>query len=388
MKTLFFTFVLLLFTVTPSRAQNCANQSEFIMIDAQGDTISDGGLVCIFNLPLRLQPIEDIGQFSSIPGLLPGTNFYNPVVNTLTSVLDGSTVDINFTYINATQVCVKTISISLTPLPTILAPNNAYTHICEEAGQLPLIGDRAENGQFYLNEISEETAIDTLPYETMADGTHELIYIYTDPSTNCPSQTTIQLYKNIDLVQQCDQISDGQQFCANASRIRMSCPAFTSFMAASGLGVSTTDAIQDYYFDPKEAGLGDHLITFSYHSFGCPEPITQHITVNVLDSTQSPCIVGIEEIGNSQALITDVQAYPNPFSEQTTIRYTLNEPTTVTIVIYDITGKVVTTLLQQEWQAIGTHSLPIPAAPWSVGTYFYEISTPNAKHMGKLLLLE
>ena len=50
-----------------------------------------------------------------------------------------------------------------------------------------------------------------------------------------------------------------------------------------------------------------------------------------------------------------LQCYPNPFNPVTTISYDLSEPTTVKLVIYDVAGKLVQTLVAAEAVDAGSH---------------------------------
>jgi flagellar hook assembly protein FlgD len=69
--------------------------------------------------------------------------------------------------------------------------------------------------------------------------------------------------------------------------------------------------------------------------------------------------------------------YPNPFSEETLIRFQLLEAGTVTIDIYSVDGKKVTTLTSQAFDA-GRHgttwdTLDEGGNPVSSGVYFARI---------------
>jgi len=66
------------------------------------------------------------------------------------------------------------------------------------------------------------------------------------------------------------------------------------------------------------------------------------------------------------------QNYPNPFKENTTIKYCLAYKTDVTIIITDYKGKVVERFFQNEQEA-GTYEVDIYAASLPEGIYFYQI---------------
>ncbi len=77
--------------------------------------------------------------------------------------------------------------------------------------------------------------------------------------------------------------------------------------------------------------------------------ITQRLTW-IDDNIPGTCNVGIEEKNN----IAGVSVNPNPFNRSVTFSYNINEPGTVCIKIYDITGREVITLVNEK-QDSGNH---------------------------------
>lgn len=83
-------------------------------------------------------------------------------------------------------------------------------------------------------------------------------------------------------------------------------------------------------------------------------------------------------------------AYPNPFNPATTINYDLTRPTRVTINAYDVAGRRVATLLDDERTA-GTHSFRWLAvddagAPLASGVYLLKLSA-GASHVNRKVVL-
>jgi hypothetical protein len=69
--------------------------------------------------------------------------------------------------------------------------------------------------------------------------------------------------------------------------------------------------------------------------------------------------------------------YPNPFSEYTNFTFSLDETTDVRLVIYDLSGKVIKTLADREFEQ-GTNQVQWngtndAGAPVAVGVYFYRM---------------
>jgi hypothetical protein len=67
------------------------------------------------------------------------------------------------------------------------------------------------------------------------------------------------------------------------------------------------------------------------------------------------------------------QNYPNPFNLSTVIRFSLPEPATVSIKVYDITGREIATVLN-EMKTAGMHSVGFGNSQLSTGTYIYRMT--------------
>lgn len=66
------------------------------------------------------------------------------------------------------------------------------------------------------------------------------------------------------------------------------------------------------------------------------------------------------------------QNYPNPFNNATVIRFSLNEMSDVTITVFDMTGREVTTLVNGTKQS-GTFSVGFSNSSIASGTYVYRM---------------
>ena len=70
------------------------------------------------------------------------------------------------------------------------------------------------------------------------------------------------------------------------------------------------------------------------------------------------------------------QNYPNPFNSFTTIRYELPEPAHVTLTIYDVLGREITKLVDEQ-KAAGEYRVKFNAEGLSSGIYLYRITFDN-----------
>jgi hypothetical protein len=104
---------------------------------------------------------------------------------------------------------------------------------------------------------------------------------------------------------------------------------------------------------------------------------------------------GIFEVnaGDELPLVTKVyQNYPNPFNPETTIRFSLSQPGKVKIVIYNIKGEKVKTLLEQHleaknytmiWNGKDENRKSVAS-----GVYFYKFQTGKHLDTKKMLLIK
>jgi hypothetical protein len=82
------------------------------------------------------------------------------------------------------------------------------------------------------------------------------------------------------------------------------------------------------------------------------------------------------------------QNYPNPFNPSTTIRFGLNKEATVSLNIYDVLGKHVATLINNEYKSAGTHHVTLNASPLASGTYIYTLTAGNRVESKKMILIK
>lgn len=81
------------------------------------------------------------------------------------------------------------------------------------------------------------------------------------------------------------------------------------------------------------------------------------------------------------------QNFPNPFNPSTTIKWQIPKAVFVTLKIYDVLGREVTTLVNEEVSA-GKHESVFDANRFSSGVYFYQIKAGEFIQTRKMLLLK
>ena len=96
-------------------------------------------------------------------------------------------------------------------------------------------------------------------------------------------------------------------------------------------------------------------------------------------------LTGVENNGPLETLFG--QNVPNPFNPVTVIGYTVAQPTHVTIVIYDVSGREVTRLVDEE-VAPGRYKETFDARGLSSGIYFARMTAGGVTETRKLVLLK
>ena len=77
--------------------------------------------------------------------------------------------------------------------------------------------------------------------------------------------------------------------------------------------------------------------------------------------------------------------YPNPVKGQATFAYTLTQATTVSLTIYDVTGKIVKAV-ETDFQIEGDYELKWDGTSLTNGLYMYTLQTKNETKSGKITL--
>ncbi len=85
------------------------------------------------------------------------------------------------------------------------------------------------------------------------------------------------------------------------------------------------------------------------------------------------------------AAFTLEQNYPNPFNPSTNIRFSIPVKGLISLVIYDVLGERIATLVKDEL-SVGTYSVQWNAAAFPSGVYFYRLQSGSFSETKKLIL--
>lgn len=144
---------------------------------------------------------------------------------------------------------------------------------------------------------------------------------------------------------------------------------WTTIGFVDGKGTTTETSDYDFIDEPTESGL------FSYR-------LKQ---INFDGSFEYSSEVDVNFIVADDFRLS--QNYPNPFNPNTTIEYQIPQSSFVTIKVYDVLGKEVVTLVNEEKSA-GIHEVNFEPINLTSGLYLYKIRAGSFEQTRKMLLLK
>ncbi len=150
-----------------------------------------------------------------------------------------------------------------------------------------------------------------------------------------------------------------------------------------GVAVSTNNGVT--WFDKNQGFVPSSLGVTS---------LILHNNYIFAGTTYSVWRRGISEILDVQNLNTETphdfslsQNYPNPFNPSTTIKFALPKSSFVRITVYDNAGKVIETILKDNFQA-GTYETKWDGSKYSSGVYFYRMDAGAFTETKCMLLIK
>ncbi|MBW7888456.1 MAG: T9SS type A sorting domain-containing protein [Bacteroidetes bacterium] len=115
-------------------------------------------------------------------------------------------------------------------------------------------------------------------------------------------------------------------------------------------------------------------------------PDSNDVGLIILESKKS--ITGVKQISQSiPGMFSLEQNYPNPFNPSSTIRFSLKEAAQVKLVVTNMLGQEVASLVNSKLDA-GQHEVMFNASKLSSGTYFYTIKAGNFVQTRKMVLMK
>ena len=223
---------------------------------------------------------------------------------------------------------------------------------------------KTDQNTVYYDEFDKQVTFDSLKVNQLV----EVKYVKTVTNENLAVKVEIE--KDPHTVQ-----FNGVVTATSANSIRLSIPSFSL--------TSNTVFISSTYSPVQSASIkvGQSVTVWADQS---PSGNLQAVQVQQI----SAVVTDLE--GNKDNLPVSYelkQNYPNPFNPTTEIAFTLANQENVSLVVYNIIGQEVATLISSPMSA-GSHAVKFNAANLSSGIYLYRLKAGNFVSIKKMILLK
>jgi hypothetical protein len=145
-----------------------------------------------------------------------------------------------------------------------------------------------------------------------------------------------------------------------------------------GSWMQVNEGLNNYYITSLSAN-NNYLYAGTYGDGVWRRPLSELIGIKIIS----------ESVPQSYALH---QNYPNPFNPSTKIKFSIPPSKgaggmIVRLTIYDLLGREVTTLVNQQLKP-GTYEVLWDASAYSSGVYFYKLTTGDFSDSKKMILIK
>ncbi|KAA3609886.1 MAG: T9SS C-terminal target domain-containing protein [Calditrichaeota bacterium] len=169
----------------------------------------------------------------------------------------------------------------------------------------------------------------------------------------------------------------------------------TTFEQIYSCGLNTDNPQVVNHYEDKDVSPGnDYYYYIQSFDNGATNNGTPLYSSLFWTKTNEPGFVKIDpnniddtEVKTIPQKFTLYQNYPNPFNPATKIRFYLDKPSETSIKIYDISGRVVTTI-KKGFLNTGFHIVEFNASNFASGIYIYEVSSDQQRLRKKMTLLK
>ncbi|MCF8297277.1 MAG: hypothetical protein K9J13_07025, partial [Saprospiraceae bacterium] len=271
-------------TYTYTDGNSCSNSAVQSVTVSSGPTVSFNGLAssyCVNSPSVTMTGSPGGGTFTG-----PGVSFstFNP------SIAGVGTHNIIYSYYDVLSGCTgiseQPVTVNDLPVLTISGFSSPAEYCVNDAAIT--VSVNPSGGTLSGNGISGNQFVPS----SAGPGVHTVTYTYTDANSCTNTQSinvTVYSLPNVTL-------TPFANVCADA-------PSLTLSGGLPWGGTYSGNGVSGGSFNPTTAGVGTHLITYSYsNANGCIGSATQNITVNAIPS---PTIVGLASsyCENSPAII-------------------------------------------------------------------------------------
>lgn len=145
----------------------------------------------------------------------------------------------------------------------------------------------------------------------------------------------------------------------------------------------TPDSLKLSATTSSNCAFGNYTVTVTGAENGGPRTHTRTYTL-VVGTTPS----GVSNNTQSAYQYNLYQNYPNPFNPSTSIEFYLPKQSLVSLKVYDIIGKEIATLINNETRKEGLHGVSFDGSNLSSGIYYYKIIAGEFTDIKKMMLVK
>lgn len=147
--------------------------------------------------------------------------------------------------------------------------------------------------------------------------------------------------------------------------------------------------LPQFSFTETSAGVTEDITYSATENAGIMYAATygRGVLMNARHQQENPnaiSYVGLSKI-NNPAFVSTLNVYPNPVSTQATISYSLNETSSVLFRMYDMNGRLISTL-DNGRQAKGTHTQLLDVSNMTKGVYVIQMIAGDVTRVAKLIV--
>jgi len=158
-------------------------------------------------------------------------------------------------------------------------------------------------------------------------------------------------------------------------------------------GGTTEQALRIKRVDSTDVGVGvkyifvsDRLSRVEVTAKDAAQPSSGVIEIKDVIMWNVAIPTGVETAGNIPSGYELMQNYPNPFNPSTAVSFQLPVASQVRLVVYDLLGREVATLVNEQ-KAAGVYTVPFDATGLASGTYVYRVQAGSFVESKKMILM-
>jgi hypothetical protein len=162
--------------------------------------------------------------------------------------------------------------------------------------------------------------------------------------------------------------------------------------------LTNTPTVDEIYPSISRVNATTTAIALTYQLSECPgstsftntsTPICKVYQIYKKFNPETGAVIGINTVSTEVPSGFSLnQNYPNPFNPSTKIRFAVPKTTNVTIKVFDVTGKVVAVLAENELTSAGVKEVVFDASKIATGVYFYSMTAGDFTQTKKMILVK